>query len=96
MLKSISTPALFIAVVATGMYLDVSIVRASYFGDAPFCVVTYGDGSHWNCEFRTGQECVAALAGGIRVSCNVNPYYTGRSTPATGTHAKSIKKRPQR
>ena len=57
--------------------------------------MTYGDEPHWDCEYRTGQECVLALAGGIRGSCNVNPYYSGLSTPATVAQPKHMRGRAQ-
>ena len=82
-LKFIATLTIAIVALAAGMCIDASIGRASYFGEAPFCVVTYGDEPHWDCEYHTGQDCVQALAGGIRGSCNVNPYYSGPSARAT-------------
>jgi uncharacterized protein DUF3551 len=88
MVKSIVTFTVAAAAFAAGLFLSVPASQAIYFGDAPWCAVTYGgDDVHWSCEYRTGQECVQALAGGIRGSCNVNPW-PNPSTPAAATQPR--------
>jgi Protein of unknown function (DUF3551) len=76
MVKSITALAIAAVALAAGSCFDVPAGRASTYGDAPWCIMTYGDDVHWRCEFRSGEECVAAVAG-TRGSCNVNPYYSG-------------------
>jgi uncharacterized protein DUF3551 len=81
MVKSIAVLAIATAALAAGLCFDVRPSRAMYSGDAPWCIMTYGDDVHWRCEFRSGEECVAAVAG-TRGNCNVNPYYSGAAAPA--------------
>ena len=78
--------------VILGMCFDISPGQASYFGDAQWCVVTFGDDVKWDCEYRSSQECIDALASGIRGGCNVNPYWRGPSTPAAGAQPKHRKR----
>ena len=58
MLKPIAILTNAILALAAGMCIGVSSAQASYFGNAQFCVVTYGDEPHWDCEYRTGQDSV--------------------------------------
>lgn len=74
-MKNILKPAAAMAALAAGLLLAAPSGRASTYGDAPWCVITSGgDEARWNCNYRTAQECVQALASAIRGSCNVNPY----------------------
>ena len=75
MVKTRRTLTIAAAALAAGTYFDVPASRAAYSGDAPWCVVTTGDDTHWNCRFGTAEECMRAIAAGIRGSCNVNPYH---------------------
>lgn len=95
MVKTIVTLIFAIAALAAGVFFDVPVSRATYFGDAPWCVVTYGDDLHWDCEYRTSQECIVALAGGIRGGCNVNPYHAGLSAPAAAPQPRHRIRRAQ-
>jgi hypothetical protein len=56
--------------------------RAS--GDAPWCaVISIGEGEvHWDCRYRTVQECVPNVIAGNRGFCNLNPYGPGPAAPA--------------
>lgn len=90
MSKFVATLTIAPVALAAGMCIDVPLGRASYFGEAPFCVVTYGDEPHWDCEYGTGQDCVQALAAGVRGSCNVNPYYSGPTAGITMSRSKQI------
>jgi Protein of unknown function (DUF3551) len=74
MFKTSTTLMFGIASLAVGVFFDVPASRATYFGNAQWCVVTTSDDIHWDCEYRTSQECLQVLARGIRGSCNVNPY----------------------
>lgn len=94
-MKIIMTLTVATSALTAGLCFDVSSVRAAYFGDATWCAVTYGDEPHWDCYYGTGQECVAALAAGIRGSCNVNPW-PGHSTPTAAVRPKHGTQRAQR
>jgi hypothetical protein len=61
------------AAFAAGMSFEVPAGHA--FGDAPWCaVVTLGAGEvHWDCQYRTVEECVPNVLAGNRGFCNPNP-----------------------
>ena len=67
------------AALVGGTCFGVPASQASY-GDAPWCLVKTGDDAYWSCQYRTSQECLAAIAGGERGFCNVSPWSS--STPA--------------
>ena len=69
------------AAVVAGTCFDGTVSQASY-GDAPWCLVKTGDDAYWSCQYRTSQECLAAIAGGERGFCDVSPWSS--STPAAG------------
>jgi hypothetical protein len=54
------------------------------FGDAPWCAVTsLGRGDvHWDCQYRTVEECVPNVIAGNRGFCNLNPYGPGPAAPS--------------
>jgi hypothetical protein len=87
MFKTFTALMFGLASLAAGMFFDVPASRAIYFGDAPWCVVTTGDDIHWDCEYRTSQECIQALASAFRGSCNVNPW-PNPSPPTTVVRQK--------
>ena len=66
--------------VATGLCADLPASRAS-FGAAPWCLVKTGDDIYWDCQYNTSQECLRAIASGVRGFCNVNPS-PGAAKPA--------------
>jgi hypothetical protein len=74
------------AAVAATMCFNVPASRAS--GDAPWCaVINLGDGDvHWDCQYRTVEECVPNVLAGNRGTCNQNPYWRGPSVPQTVGH----------
>jgi Protein of unknown function (DUF3551) len=72
MVKFITRLMLPAAAFTTALCLDVAVSRASY-GNAPWCLVKTGDDIYLDCQYRTGQECMQAIAAGNRGSCNVNP-----------------------
>ena len=83
-MKIILKPTAAIMALAAGLCLAAPHGRAGTYGDAPWCVITSGgDDVHWNCTYRTAQDCVQALASTFRGSCNVNPY-GGAATPNEG------------
>jgi hypothetical protein len=78
--KTISGLMIAAASFTAGMCFKVPAGRASS-GDAPWCVMRFGDDVYWDCHYRTAQECLASIASGNRGSCNMNPS-PGPSTPA--------------
>lgn len=92
MLESIAKVTLTVAALVAGICFVVPASRASYYGDAEWCAITFGDDTHWDCEFRTGEECTQALAGGHQ-GCNLNPYWRGPSTLIA--HPERRKRRAQ-
>ena len=74
-----------IAALAAAICLQVSTSHAGTYGDAPWCaVLEVGTGSvTWHCYYRTVEECVPNVLGGIRGSCNINPYFTASRAPGT-------------
>ncbi len=81
MVKSAAMLVLGAAAMAAGLVLAAPASRASYSGDAPWCVMTFGDDVHWRCDYRSGEACVAAAAAS-RGHCNVNPYSSAPPAPA--------------
>jgi hypothetical protein len=82
------------AALAAAMSFD---VPAYAFGDAPWCaVIEMGIGDvHWDCQYRTVEECVPNVLAGNRGFCNLNPYGPGPAAPAT-THPRHRKSHGRR
>jgi Protein of unknown function (DUF3551) len=73
MMKIIMRLMFAAAALPAALCFDVPASHAS-FGGAPWCLVkTGGDDAYLDCEYRTSQECLQALAAGNRGFCNVNP-----------------------
>lgn len=51
--------------------------------EAPWCaVVDTGVGSvHWDCQYRSVEECAPVVVAGNRGTCNPSPYYQGPTKP---------------
>lgn len=79
---------------ALAVCFNIPASRAS-FGNAPWCVMRFGDEIYWDCQYRTSQECLASMASGNRGSCNVNPS-TGPSTPTAVARPEHRRRHPQR
>lgn len=47
--------------------------------EAPWCAVveTGSGGVHWDCQYRSVEECAPNVVAGNRGTCNPNPYYQG-------------------
>jgi hypothetical protein len=74
-----------LAIAAAAAAVAIFRVPASFaFGDAPRCAVTsLGRGDvHWDCQYRTVEECVPNVIAGNRGFCNLNPYGPGRAAAA--------------
>jgi len=47
--------------------------------EAPWCAVTNtGIDMHWDCQYRSAQECAPHVIAGNRGFCNHNPYYVSQ------------------
>ena len=70
MVRGIFAAVVFLAAVASGLVP----AKAS---EAPWCAVTSGGGGdmHWDCQYRSIEECRPNVLGGNRGYCNQNPYF---------------------
>ena len=93
MVKAILGLTIAVATVAVVTEFDIPAGRASS-GDAPWCVMRFGDDIYWDCHYRTAEECEASIASGNRGSCNVNPS-PGPSPPATSAAQRHKGRRVQ-
>lgn len=59
--------------------------------EAPWCAVTSGGegGMHWDCQYRSIEECRPNVLAGNRGWCNPNPYFVAAPTE----HKRSAKRR---
>jgi hypothetical protein len=86
------------AAAAAAMCFDVPASHA--YGDAPWCaVIDLGVGDmHWDCRYRTVEECVPNVLAGNRGFCNLNPAGPGpgwSAPPRTVVHSKRPKRHVQ-
>ncbi len=75
---------------AAGSLFGASAGQAA--GDATWCaVINLGMGDvHWDCQYRTVEECVPNVIAGNRGFCNLNPWAV---RPAPASAATPIKQR---
>jgi hypothetical protein len=85
------TIAAIVLAAATGLYAPPSYA----FGDAPWCaVINLGMGEiHWDCQYRTVEECRPNVVAGNRGFCNLNPYGPGPNASAPASRARYHKHR---
>jgi hypothetical protein len=59
--------------------------------EAPWCaVISWGDGdTHWDCRYRSIEECRPKVIAGNRGFCNPNPYYVANPTELTNSRQTS-------
>jgi len=64
--------------------------RAQYYSSAPWCaVISLGAGDvHWECIYRSIDECRPNVLAGNRGFCNPNPYYVGAAEPRRSRRAR--------
>jgi Protein of unknown function (DUF3551) len=88
MVRGIFVAVVFIAAVASGF----APTKAA---EAPWCAVTSGGAGdmHWDCHYRSIEECRPNVLGGNRGYCNQNPYYVAQA-PKSGRSGKR-RARPQ-
>jgi hypothetical protein len=77
---------IFVAVVTLAVVVfDLQPAKAY---EAPWCAVTK-DGDHWDCQYRSSEDCRPNVVAGNRGWCNPNPYFVAGSTE----HKSSEKRR---
>ena len=88
---TIATAAAF----ACTMTFDVPASLA--YGDAPWCaVISSGTGDiHWDCYYRTVEECQPNVIAGNRGFCNLNPWPSPAMRAATPSSRHKTKRRAQ-
>ncbi len=68
---------IFASVAAAAVFIGQPSVRAN---EAPWCaVVSRGDDVHWDCQYRSIEECRGYVVSGNRGWCNPNPYFNASS-----------------
>ncbi len=70
---------LSVAAFVVAAALSFQVPTGFAYGDAPWCaVVSLGAGEiHWDCSYRTVEECQPHVIAGNRGFCNLNPYGPG-------------------
>ena len=65
--------------------------------EAPWCAVTSGgDGDmHWDCQYRSIEECRPNVLAGNRGWCNPSPYFVAPYRPTEYRHSRQRQTRPQ-
>ena len=66
------------SVLAAALCFEIPASKAAQ--DAPWCAVSMGDGTKWDCQYRSFEECRPVLAGS-RGWCNQNPYVVPTTVP---------------
>ena len=86
----------FAAALVVFLSLGITPAAAQYYSSAPWCaVVTLGAGDvHWECIYRSIEECRPNVLAGNRGFCNPNPYYVPSYKPA-GSKQRRRSARPQ-
>ncbi len=73
------------------LHLAPTAATAQYYSSAPWCaVVSLGAGDvHWECIYRSIEQCRPTILAGNRGFCNPNPYYAGAAEPRRSRRARS-------
>jgi hypothetical protein len=82
-------PPFFLAGVALISVIISSVIAEA--SEAPWCaVISWGDGdTHWDCRYRSIEECRPKVIAGNRGFCNPNPYYVANPTELTNSRQTS-------
>lgn len=85
------TRASLAAAVVVFLLLGVMPAAAQYYTHAPWCaVVSTGAGDvHWDCIYRSIEECRPNVLAGNRGFCNPNPYFV----PSAGAAGSKQRRR---
>jgi hypothetical protein len=80
---------IFAAVVAPAVLFGLQPTKAY---ESPWCAVSK-DGDHWQCQYRSLEECRPNIVAGNRGFCNPNPYFV--SGPAESGRSEKRRVRQQ-
>ena len=80
---------IFAAVVALAVLFGLQPTKAY---ESPWCAVSK-DGDHWDCQYRSLEECRPNVVAGNRGFCNPNPYFV--AAPAEQKRSGKHRARPQ-
>ena len=88
MVRHIFVAVVFLAAVTSGS----APTKAA---EAPWCAVTSGGAGdmHWDCQYRSIEECRPNVLGGNRGYCNQNPYFVAQT--AKSGQPRKRRARPQ-
>ena len=80
-----------VAAILVLLALSPTTVKAQYYTSAPWCaVISFGAGDvHWECIYRSIDECRPNVLAGNRGFCNPNPYYVGAAEPRRSRRART-------
>jgi len=81
------THMIFAVAVAAG-YLTFSLPAAAA-DVAPWCAVVK-DGDHWDCQYRSLEDCRPNVLGGNRGWCSPNPYFVATPTQPKGSKSTAL------
>ena len=81
--RSVSMTHMIFAVAVAAGYLTSSLPAAAA-DVAPWCAVVK-DGDHWDCQYRSLEDCRPNVLGGNRGWCSPNPYFVATPTQPKGS-----------
>jgi hypothetical protein len=58
--------------------------------EAPWCAVSK-DGDHWDCQYRSLEECRPNVVAGNRGFCNPNPYFVAGPTESGRAEKRRVR-----
>lgn len=72
-----------VAAVFFSLQLGPTPAMAQYYSSAPWCaVISLGAGDvHWECIYRSIEQCRTTILAGNRGFCNPDPYFAGAAEP---------------
>ena len=72
-----------VAAVFFSLQLGLTPAMAQYYSSARWCaVISLGAGDvHWECIYRSIEQCRTTILAGNRGFCNPNPYFAGAAEP---------------
>ena len=80
---------IFAAIASLAMLFSLELTNAY---EAPWCAVSK-DGDHWDCQYRSLEECRPNVLAGNRGWCNPNPSFVAE--PAELRRSGNRRSRPQ-
>jgi len=79
-----------VAAILALLAISPTTAKAQYYSSVPWCaVISLGAGDvHWECIYRSIDECRPNVLAGNRGFCNPNPYYVGAAEPRRSRRAR--------